>query len=380
MTLKAKASDRERAMTLCPELMAIAAELTLYEDLLRRWQKTINLVAPATLDQIWTRHFADSAQARAAAPWARVWADLGSGAGFPGLVTALLLKDAPGSVVHLIESDQRKAAFLRAVSRETAAPVEIHAGRIADSLPVISPMPEAISARALAPLAAGAAVGLRVNPGISHSNYDLADPARRHSRLGVTDPAEVHELVGEVDGLMFHFNCENDDVDELLAALDTIGERFCAGLRTFAERFGVQVYLEPGEAVVTGSTELVTTVVDVVTNELSVAIVDAAVEPHMPDHLIYGTSPRLAAPVAGTHRVQIAGRTCLAGDVFGEYSVAEPLRVGDEVRFADAAGYTMVKNSWFNGIARPAIVVRRLDGTTDVVRQFDYEDFESDLS
>ena len=154
MTLKAKASDRERALTLCPELMAIAAELTLYEDLLRRWQKTINLVAPATLDQIWTRHFADSAQARAAAPWARVWADLGSGAGFPGLVTALLLKDAPGAVVHLIESDQRKAAFLRAVSRETAAPVEIHAGRIADSLPGLSPIPEAISARALAPLAA----------------------------------------------------------------------------------------------------------------------------------------------------------------------------------------------------------------------------------
>lgn len=251
-------------------------------------------------------------------------------------------------------------------------------------------------------------VGVRVNPGVSNSTFDLADPARRHSRLGIVDPDELREVLPMVDGLMFHFNCENADADGFLASLDRIAgryagelaavqwvslgggiaftsegypvERFCAGLRTFAERFGVQVYLEPGEAVVTGSTELVTTVVDVVTNELPVAIVDAAVEPHMPDHLIYGTSPRLAAPVAGTHRVQIAGRTCLAGDVFGEYSVAEPLRVGDEVRFADAAGYTMVKNSWFNGIARPAIVVRRLDGTTDVVRQFDYEDFESDLS
>lgn len=148
------ASDREAALTLCPALAAVAPALDLYENLLRRWQKTINLVAPGTLDAIWTRHFADSAQALTAAPTARVWADLGSGAGFPGLVTALLLKDVPGGVVHLIESDRRKAAFLRAVSRETEAPVEIHAGRIADILPELTPLPDAISARALAPLAA----------------------------------------------------------------------------------------------------------------------------------------------------------------------------------------------------------------------------------
>lgn len=148
-----KASDRERALALCPALAAIAADLDLYAELLRRWQKTINLVAPGTLDQLWSRHFADSAQVLTAAPQVRVWADLGSGAGFPGLVTALLLKDIPGAVVHLIESDQRKAAFLRAVSRETGAPVEIHAGRIADILAGLTPTPEAISARALAPLA-----------------------------------------------------------------------------------------------------------------------------------------------------------------------------------------------------------------------------------
>jgi 16S rRNA (guanine527-N7)-methyltransferase len=147
-------SDREKALSLCPALEAITPELILYEQLLRRWQKTINLVAPGTLDHIWTRHFADSAQTKAAAPYARIWADLGSGGGFPGLVTALLLKGVPGGAVHLIESDQRKVAFLRAVSRETGAPVEIHTGRIEDILPHLSPMPEAISARALAPLAA----------------------------------------------------------------------------------------------------------------------------------------------------------------------------------------------------------------------------------
>lgn len=147
-------SDREKALSLCPALEAITPELILYEALLRRWQKTINLVAPGTLDHIWTRHFADSAQTKAAAPYARIWADLGSGGGFPGLVTALLLKGVPGGAVHLIESDQRKVAFLRAVSRETGAPVEIHTGRIEDILSNLHPTPEAISARALAPLAA----------------------------------------------------------------------------------------------------------------------------------------------------------------------------------------------------------------------------------
>jgi 16S rRNA (guanine527-N7)-methyltransferase len=147
-------SDREKALSLCPALEAITPELILYEALLRRWQKTINLVAPGTFDHIWTRHFADSAQTKAAAPYARIWADLGSGGGFPGLVTALLLKGVPGGAVHLIESDQRKVAFLRAVSRETGAPVEIHTGRIEDILSNLHPTPEAISARALAPLAA----------------------------------------------------------------------------------------------------------------------------------------------------------------------------------------------------------------------------------
>lgn len=151
MTSASKPGDRERALEMSPSLAAIVPELRLYEDLLRRWQATINLVAPGTLDHIWTRHFADSAQVLAVAPEARLWADLGSGAGFPGLVTALLLKGAPGAVVHLIESDQRKAAFLRAVSRETAAPADVHIGRIEDILPQL-PTPDAISARALAPL------------------------------------------------------------------------------------------------------------------------------------------------------------------------------------------------------------------------------------
>ncbi|RTL83398.1 MAG: 16S rRNA (guanine(527)-N(7))-methyltransferase RsmG [Hyphomicrobiales bacterium] len=143
---------RARALALCPALRPIERELALYEELLRRWQAKINLVAPNTLDEIWLRHFADSAQVLAAAPNACVWADLGSGAGFPGLLTALLLKDRPGAHVHLIESDQRKAAFLRAVSRETGAPATVHAERIESALPPLAERIDAVSARALAPL------------------------------------------------------------------------------------------------------------------------------------------------------------------------------------------------------------------------------------
>jgi carboxynorspermidine decarboxylase len=257
-------------------------------------------------------------------------------------------------------------------------------------------------------VARAASIGLRVNPGVSTSSFDLADPARRFSRLGVIDDVVLDRVASTIDGIMFHFNCENADVDSVCRSLDSISERyasvlatlqwvslgggisftspgydldrFCVTLASFADRHGVQVYLEPGEAVVTGAAELVTTVVDVVHNEIDIAVVDASVEAHMLDHLIYGTTPRVSSPSAGERRVMVAGRTCLAGDVFGDYRFSAPLRIGDEVRFADAAGYTMVKTTWFNGLRMPSIVVRRLDGTLETVRQFTYDDFERSLS
>jgi carboxynorspermidine decarboxylase len=251
-------------------------------------------------------------------------------------------------------------------------------------------------------------VGVRVNPGISHSHFDLADPARRFSRLGITDLNELRDCMPLISGVMFHYNCENDDVDSFAKSLEVIAQkfgdvlsqlewvslgggvaftndnydvdRFAATLRTFSDRFDVQVYLEPGEAVVTGTAELVTEVLDVVHNEVDIAVVNASIEAHMPDHLIYGTTPRLTHPAKGDHRVIIAGRTCLAGDSFGEHLVAGPLAVGDEIRIADAAGYTMVKKSWFNGVPMPSIAVRRLDGSLDVVREFGYDDYKHNLS
>jgi 16S rRNA (guanine527-N7)-methyltransferase len=123
-----------------------------YESLLKKWQRAVNLVSGSTLDDVWVRHFADSLQVSMAAPDARRWLDLGSGGGFPGLVTAIRYADDPNASVHLIESDQRKCAFLRAVSRETGAPAIIHCGRIEAVVPTLEPPIDAVSARALAPL------------------------------------------------------------------------------------------------------------------------------------------------------------------------------------------------------------------------------------
>jgi carboxynorspermidine decarboxylase len=254
----------------------------------------------------------------------------------------------------------------------------------------------------------GLKLGLRINPGISYSHYDLADPARKYSRLGVADRRAALAAAPLISGAMFHFNCENDDFEQLAAALERIGrrygallkslewvslgggiaftgagyprERFCERLKAFSREFGVQVYLEPGEAAITGAAELVTTVLDVVRNEKEIAIVDASTEAHMLDHLIYRTSAKVAFPRSGRFQAILAGRSCLAGDVFGSYRLKSRLRPGSIVRFADAAGYTMVKKNWFNGLPMPAICVRRLDGTVEAVRTFGYEDYAASLS
>ncbi|MCX6993956.1 MAG: carboxynorspermidine decarboxylase [Kiritimatiellaeota bacterium] len=254
----------------------------------------------------------------------------------------------------------------------------------------------------------GLNVGVRVNPGFSYSHYDLADPARRYSRLGVRDIRALRQAAGLIRGVMFHFNCENDDFTAFSKSLDRVGriygdlldrlewvslggglaftkdgyplEKFCECLKAFSEKFGVQVYLEPGEAAITGCAELVTTVLDVVHNEVDIAIVDASTEAHMLDHLVYRTSAKIASPGPGRFKVVIAGRSCLAGDVFGQYRLKTRLKTGNVVRIADAAGYTMVKKNWFNGLPMPAICVRRLDGTVKTVRKFGYNDFIASLS
>jgi 16S rRNA (guanine527-N7)-methyltransferase len=126
------------------------AQFDIYLDLLSKWQKTINLVGPKTLDEAWTRHFSDSAQVKSVHPNALHWLDLGSGAGFPGLVIALLSARKPESCVDLIEVDQRKSAFLREVIRATGAPAKVYVGRVQDL--IAGRAPDVVTSRALAPL------------------------------------------------------------------------------------------------------------------------------------------------------------------------------------------------------------------------------------
>jgi carboxynorspermidine decarboxylase len=246
--------------------------------------------------------------------------------------------------------------------------------------------------------------GLRLNPQVSYSEYDLADPARPYSRLGVVDipPPEVTELIS---GAMLHYNCENDDFDNFSSVLEEIGERyadllhqldwlslgggvfftgddyplgkFIEKLKAFSEQFDLQLYLEPGEAAITESTTLVTTVLDVVHNERDIAIVDSSIEAHMLDLLTYQEKAHIkgGSPSGAFHYI-IAGRSCLAGDIFGEYRSDIPLRPGDQLQLADAGGYTMVKMNWFNGLKMPSIVVKRLNGRCDTVKTFSYQDFK----
>lgn len=247
--------------------------------------------------------------------------------------------------------------------------------------------------------------GLRLNPRFSTSGFDLADPARPFSRLGEWDAGKIETVMDRISGFMIHYNCENADFDlfdrQLTRIEDEFGallhrlkwvslgggihftgegypvDRLAARLKAFSQRFGVQVYLEPGEAAITGSASLEVTVLDILNNGKDLAIVDSSVEAHMLDLLIYRISARM--DVSGDHPYMICGKSCLAGDVFGEFSFPAPLSVGDRLSIADAAGYTMVKKNWFNGVKMPGIVIRELDGSETVAREFGYADYASSL-
>jgi 16S rRNA (guanine527-N7)-methyltransferase len=146
------AENRRAALNLVPVSRETGERLAVYVDLLGRWRKTTNLIAESTFPSVWTRHIADSAQLLALAPEARRWIDMGSGAGFPGLVIGIQLAGVPGAVVHLIESDQRKCAFLREAVRATGAAATIHSRRVEAIEPLSLGAVDAVTARAFAPL------------------------------------------------------------------------------------------------------------------------------------------------------------------------------------------------------------------------------------
>jgi len=255
--------------------------------------------------------------------------------------------------------------------------------------------------------AQGKPVGLRLNPGVSCAGFDLADPARRFSRLGEGDPQRILSVIDRIEGVMIHNNCENDELgrfDELLAQVEerygevlkrlkwvSLGggisftapgyplDAFCERLREFARKYGVQVYLEPGEAAVRHSATLEVSVLDVGYNGKHLAVVDASTEAHMLDLLIYRETAPLGNGTGG-HEYMICGKTCLAGDIFGEGRFDAPLQVGDRLSIGDAAGYTMVKKNWFNGVNMPSIALKEADGSVRAVRKFSFDDYVNSLS
>jgi len=248
--------------------------------------------------------------------------------------------------------------------------------------------------------------GLRLNPGVSAAGYDLADPARPYSRLGEGDAEKIAAVLPQISGFMIHNNCENRDFHKFDALLGEVEVRYghllaqvqwvslgggihftapdyplealAARLKAFAQKYGVQVYLEPGEAIAQNAATLEVTVLDVMQRGKNLAVVDSSTEAHMLDLLIYRLSARIE-PNQGAHRYMVCGKTCLAGDVFGEFDFSQPLQVGQRLSIQDAAGYTMVKKNWFNGVAMPAIAVKEKDGSERLLRQFGYEDFVSSL-
>ena len=267
--------------------------------------------------------------------------------------------------------------------------------------------------RAYAPqvLAAGKQAGLRINPECStQEGHAIYDPCGEKSRLGVTRAQFDPEVLPLLSGLHFHTLCEQDS-DALETTLDAVEARFgefFPGLRwlnfggghhitrpgydiprlercidRIQQRYGLQVYLEPGEAVALNAGILRCTVLDIVENGGKIAILDTSAACHMPDVLEMPYRPPLRGsglPGEKAYSYRFGGPTCLAGDIIGDYSFDRPLAVGDVLEFGDMAIYSMVKNNTFNGMPLPSIALRTLDGTERCIRSFGYEDFKQRLS
>ncbi|MDY8092057.1 carboxynorspermidine decarboxylase [Paenibacillus polymyxa] len=253
-------------------------------------------------------------------------------------------------------------------------------------------------------------IGIRVNPEYSEIETPLYDPCYNNSRMGVTLANFRPEDLDGVDGIHFHTMCEQNS-DTLERTIKVVDEKFGPYIKNmkwlnfggghhitredydldtlvrciqyFQDKYGVQVYLEPGEAIALNTGYLVATVLDTMKNGMNIAILDTSAECHMPDVLAMPYRPNIidaGKPGEYAHTYRLGGLTCLAGDVIGDYSFKEPLKPGDKLVFCDMAHYTMVKNHMFNGVNLPAIASYNDEEGIKVIRQFSYEDFSSRLS
>ncbi|MCR2100026.1 carboxynorspermidine decarboxylase [Campylobacter upsaliensis] len=259
-------------------------------------------------------------------------------------------------------------------------------------------------------------LGLRCNPEYSLAPKELYNPCGRYSRLGILSKDLENTDLSGVSGLHFHALCEEsaEALEAVLKAFEAkfgkwiVGmkwvnfggghhitkkgydvEKLIALCKKFSDKFGVQVYLEPGEAVGWQTGVLVASVIDIVENEKHIAILDTSSEAHMPDTIIMPyTSEVLNARILsaregeqisslreGEKTYLLAGNTCLAGDVMGEYAFKNALQRGDKIVFLDQIHYSIVKNTTFNGVILPNLMLYTKKKKLEMIRKFSYEDY-----
>ena len=259
--------------------------------------------------------------------------------------------------------------------------------------------------------AAGVSVGLRINPECStQGDYALYDPCAAGSRFGVRIDQFSEDLLDLVDGLHFHTLCEQNS-DDLKTTLDAVEAKFgpylhrikwlnmggghhvtredydlellISSIQHMQETYGLEVYIEPGEAIALNAGYLVTEVLDIIENGIETLVLDASATCHMPDVLEMPYRPPLRHGFeAGekTYTYRLSSNTCLTGDIIGDYSFEKHVEIGDKLYFEDMAIYSFVKNNTFNGIGLPSLVLMDKTGDCRIVKSFGYEDFKGRLS
>ncbi|CYV25700.1 TPA: carboxynorspermidine decarboxylase [Streptococcus suis] len=258
---------------------------------------------------------------------------------------------------------------------------------------------------------AGVSIGLRINPECStQDEHALYDPCATGSRFGVRIDQFSEDLLDLVDGLHFHTLCEQNS-DDLKTTLDAVEAKFgpylhrikwlnmggghhvtredydldllISSIQHMQETYGLEVYIEPGEAIALNAGYLVTEVLDIVENGIETLVLDTSATCHMPDVLEMPYCPPLrhgseAGERAFTYR--LSSNTCLTGDIIGDYSFEKPVEIGDKLYFEDMAIYSFVKNNTFNGIGLPSLVLMDQTGDCRIIKSFGYEDFKGRLS
>lgn len=256
----------------------------------------------------------------------------------------------------------------------------------------------------------GISCGIRINPECSTQvGHDIYDPCAKYSRMGVTVDSFKEELLEGIEGLHFHTLCEqnsNDLVTTIRAVEEKFGKylsrlkwlNFGGGhhitrndydldtlvkiINEIKEKYQIQVYLEPGEAIALNAGYLVSSVLDIINNGMDIAIMDTSAACHMPDVLEMPYRPDIIdsdLPNIKNYTYRLGGPTCLAGDIIGDYSFDQPLQIGQQLWFKDMAIYSMVKNNTFNGMNLPSIVLKQ-ESEIKVIKEFNYQDFKNRLS